>query len=577
MKTMSSWMAAWACLVLLLGPASRNWAADSPATSSPAPASTPAEHFDLTYIPAEAVSVIVAHPQAVLTGPDAEWIPVEVITAQGIKEFGVDPLKIREAVVLFASPTQGTEPDVAGIIRFSEAYSKTAVTAKLVGLEKAVDGKSVVVLPGPRETWLYLPDDKTIVIGTAPLMAKMLAVKEADSPLISLLKTVDVSSHVTAVFSVDAVRPIMKQAVAAAPPVPPPLQGFLKLPDLLSAILLRVNIGERFEASFTLRGQDEASAAEVERLANQGLAMARQVVMAQIASMPRGANDPVPEAGMKYLLRITDKLFNSMKLARNGPNVNISIETGSSIATLAVFGGLSLPLARFDARRDESIAAARMAAEQNRAIAEEARRAAEPNSTLSKMRQIGLAMHNHLSMHREFPARAIFDKDGKTLLSWRVQILPLVEEGELFKQFHLDEPWDSEHNKALIAKMPAVYAKPGRPLDGKTPYLAPVGKGLAFEGTKGLPIRDFTDGTSNTILLVEANDDHAVEWTKPDDLEVDLAKPFAGLGDAEPNGFVALFADGSVRMISKSIKATVLKALFTRAGGEVISSSDLNP
>jgi hypothetical protein len=310
MKTLSTWMAAWACLGILLAPARRSWAADSPPTSFPAPTSTAAEHLDLTYIPAEAVSVIVAHPQAVLTGPDAEWIPVEVITAQGMKEFGVDPLKIREAVVLFASPAQGTEPAVAGILRFSEAYSKAAVTSKLVGLEKAVDGKSVVVLPGPRETWLYLPDDKTIVIGMAPLVAKMLAVKEADSPLISLLKTVDVSSHLTAVFSVDAVRPVMKRAVAAAPPVPPPFQGFLKLPDLISAILLRVNVGERFQASFTLRGQDEASAEEVERLGNQALAMARQMVMAQIASMPRGANDPVPEAGMKYLMRIADKLFN---------------------------------------------------------------------------------------------------------------------------------------------------------------------------------------------------------------------------------------------------------------------------
>ena len=149
-----------------------------------------------------------------------------------------------------------------------------------------VAGKSVVVLPGPRETWLYLPDDKTIVIGMAPLMAKMLAVKKVDSPLIKLLKTVDVSSQVTAVFSVDAVRPIMKQAVAAAPPVPPPFQGFLKLPDLLSAILLRVNVGERFQASFTLRGQDEASAEEVERLVNQGLAMARQMVMARSPACP---------------------------------------------------------------------------------------------------------------------------------------------------------------------------------------------------------------------------------------------------------------------------------------------------
>jgi hypothetical protein len=207
------------------------------------PTSNSTERLDLAYIPAEAVSVIVAHPQAVLTGPDAEWIPVEVITAQGMKEAGFDPLEVKEAVVLFAPPTRGTEPDIAAVLRFSEAYSKASVTSKLVGPEKTIDGKSVVVLPGPRETWLYLPDDKTIVIGMAPLVGKMLTVKEADSPLISLLKTVDVASHVTAVFSVEAVRPIMKQAVAAAPPVPPPFQGFLKLPDLLSAILLRVNVG----------------------------------------------------------------------------------------------------------------------------------------------------------------------------------------------------------------------------------------------------------------------------------------------------------------------------------------------
>jgi hypothetical protein len=162
MKTRLCWMAASACLEMLLAPASRGWAADFPAATSAVATSAAPEHLDLTYIPAKAVSVIVAHPQAVLNGPDAEWIPVEVITAQGIKEFGVDPLKIREAVVLFASPTQGTEPDVAGILRFSEAYSKAAVTSKLVGLEKTVAGKSVVVLPGPRETWLYLPDDKTI-------------------------------------------------------------------------------------------------------------------------------------------------------------------------------------------------------------------------------------------------------------------------------------------------------------------------------------------------------------------------------------------------------------------------------
>jgi type II secretory pathway pseudopilin PulG len=555
MRTLPRWMAAWACLGIFIGPTSRVRASDSPPTSRAAPTSTAAEQLDLTYFPAEAVSVIVAHPQAVLTGPDAEWIPVEVITAQGMKEWGFDPLKVREAVVLFAPPTQGTDPDFAAILRFSEAYSKAAVTAKLVGIEKNIDGKAVVesTLSGPRAIWLHLPDDKTILIGTPPLVGKMLVAKAAESPLIELLKEVDVSGQLTAVFSIDAVRPIMKQAVATPPPVPPQFQGFLKLPDLLSALLLRVNIGERFQASLTLRGRDDASAEEVERLAKQGLAMIRQLIQAQIASMPRGSNDPVQEAGMKYLTRITDKLFSNVKLARKGENVSISVDTGSSIATIGVLAGLTVPAVG------------------------KARSAAERNSTMNKMRQIGLALMNFESGHRHFPARAIFDKNGKPLLSWRVQILPMVEENNLFQQFHLDEPWDSEHNKSLIAKMPFVFQDPRRPSDGTTTFLAPVGKGLAFEGDKPTKLSDFTDGTSKTILLVQVNDDHAVPWTKPDDLEVDLAKPMDGLGDAEPNGFIAIFADIHTLLISKMIKPSVLSALFTRNGGELIDDNDLNP
>ena len=429
--------------------------------------------------------MIVAHPQAVLKGPDAEWIPVEVITAQGMKEWGFDPLKVQEAVVLFAPPTQGTDPDFAAILRFSEAYSKAAVTAKLVGIEKNVDGKVVVETRGPRAIWLHLPDDKTIMIGTAPLMGKMFVAKDVESPLVELLKKVDISGELTAVFSIDAVRPIMKQAMATAPPVPPQFQSFLKLPDLLSALLLRVNIGERFEASLTLRARDNASAEEVERLAKQGLAMVRQLVQAQIATMPRGSNDPVQEAGMKYLTRITDKLFTSVKLARKGQNVSISAETGSSVTAIAMLGGFLLPATAM-ARRSERAALMEADAVAERDMAIAAQAAADRNPTMSKMRQIGLALHNYRSAHQTFPARAIFDKQGKPLLSWRVQILPMLEEDALFKQFHLDEPWDSEHNKPLVAKMPAVFQDPRRPPDGTTTFLAVVGKGLAFEGDKPL-------------------------------------------------------------------------------------------
>jgi prepilin-type N-terminal cleavage/methylation domain-containing protein len=202
-----------------------------------------------------------------------------------------------------------------------------------------------------------------------------------------------------------------------------------------------------------------------------------------------------------------------------------------------------------------------------------AREAALTAQCSNNLRQLGLALHKHIAIHEGvLPARAIFDKQGKPLLSWRVLLLPLLGEGNLFEQFHLDESWDSDHNRPLIARMPPVFQDPRRPSDGTTTFLAVTGKGLSFEGNTPLTINDLRDGTSNTIMIVQANHERAVPWTKPDDLEVDAAMPNAGLGDAERNGFEAFFVDGSVRTISKAIDATVLKALFTRVSTATTSA-----
>ncbi len=205
-------------------------------------------------------------------------------------------------------------------------------------------------------------------------------------------------------------------------------------------------------------------------------------------------------------------------------------------------------------------------------MAARVRNAAQRNQDANNLKQIALAMHNYLDTHKTFPSSSSFDKQGKPLLSWRVHILPYVEQDHLYKQFKLEEPWDSEHNKKLIAKMPAVYKSPfqKKAAAGKTTYLVPVGKDTIFPGPKGIHIRDITDGTSNTILVVEVNDDNAVTWTKPDDFKVSTKDPLAKLLRPESKGFNAAFADGSVRYLPRTIALKTLRALFTRNGGEVI-------
>ncbi len=170
--------------------------------------------------------------------------------------------------------------------------------------------------------------------------------------------------------------------------------------------------------------------------------------------------------------------------------------------------------------------------------------------------------------------QAITDKDGKPLLSWRVAILPYLEQQELYNKFKLDEPWDSPNNKPLIKEMPKVYLCPSRrnPEPGTTTYRVFVGKGALFEEGEGTGLQNVTDGTSNTIMVVESKD--AVLWSKPDDLKFDMeAKPsLYGAASPHPGGFNASFADGSVRFIKNSISLQVFKALITRASGEVVSS-----
>lgn len=198
-----------------------------------------------------------------------------------------------------------------------------------------------------------------------------------------------------------------------------------------------------------------------------------------------------------------------------------------------------------------------------------ARAEAGKAQSMNHLKQLGLAFHNFADNWGSFPPSAGYAGE-KPLLSWRVYLLPYLEQQALYQEFRLDEPWDSEHNRKLVERMPEVFKSPNVAAPaGHTAFLVPTGEGLTFGGREGLRLKDVTDGLSNTLLVVEAPATKAVPWTKPEDLAITPEAPLAGLvGGRE--AFAALIADGSARRFSKGIDAQEFLKLLTPAGGEVV-------
>jgi prepilin-type processing-associated H-X9-DG protein len=201
------------------------------------------------------------------------------------------------------------------------------------------------------------------------------------------------------------------------------------------------------------------------------------------------------------------------------------------------------------------------------ALANKMRSSASRNVSVNNLKQIGLAMHNYADINKKFPAAAAPEKGSVHPVSWRVRILPYIEQEALYKAYRMDEPWDGPNNRMLLDRMPRIYADPRNPSKSETVYRVFTGKSTIFPGADAVGIADITDGTSMTIMGVESA--KTVPWTKPEDLPFVEGGPLPEVGGLWPEGFNVLFADGSVRLLSKTVPADTLRAMITRNGGEI--------
>ena len=251
------------------------------------------------------------------------------------------------------------------------------------------------------------------------------------------------------------------------------------------------------------------------------------------------------------LTQFTRPMRGVISLQRDGLEARVeeTIPTGDLVTSLPMLSVLGLP----------AVTTARLAARRTQSV--------------NNMRQIMLAFHNFHDVHRGFPAPFNTDEMGKPLLSWRVHILPFIERNALYQQFHLDEPWDSDHNKKLIVQMPPIYAIPGGDLkSGLTNYLGVAGDDGMFPPTKrkeygkkfaiGRSIAEVIDGTSNTAAIVEVNNENRVIWTRPGDFDAPAMQPIQRLLGLWKGGFHAGVADGSVMFVPENVEAEQLRNFF---------------
>lgn len=507
------------------------------------------------FLPTDAAATVIMRISETLASPQTELYPVEIANAWCQQNIGMTAEDIETVRVIAAVPGP-TGLMVAAVIKLKQDFNLAQVNAEMVNANEPVDvdGNTCYPINTPFPAMLHEYDKRTVILATPNYMDTVIRAGTDDrvlGPLAELADTTPPSGQVSLLISMEPVRPIaMNLLQNAGDQIPPPLQGLTRVPDLVDAIVLTIDIeDEKAGQRLTMLASDASAAEELKRTLSKGILSVRDMLL-QIAIADMNQDDPVAAASQQYMKRVADHMVNTITPTQTGREVVIEGTLNPSMTTNGVLVGLLLP------------------------AVQAARASARRMSSVNNMRQIGLAMHNHYDVYRTLPGN-IVDKNGKALLSWRVKILPFIEEQALYDQFHLDEPWDSEHNIKLLNLMPDIYVDPKTETQpGMTVYQRPTGEKLIMNSDAGGTFREITDGTSNTILAVETLPDTATAWTKPEDVSIDIDKPKSKLFDGKRAGFNALLADGSALYLGDDIDASLLKALLTARGGEVADRSE---
>jgi prepilin-type processing-associated H-X9-DG protein len=503
-------------------------------------------------IPSDSIAVVSIDLKALRDNPIAQALPWEIADVACEEQVGFSLRSVVSIDLTVGMPSP--LPEVGLSIRFDDSVDIAKLKDSLAGpvegspKDSALRYRSLIEAPLVR---VAQKEDRRVLVGTEGTLRRMLSQRiQTGGPTVQLVKASDAPARMVLNFA--KIRDLASAAYEQAAPTIPEsmhedIEGMIRLIENIfvevrpmSDQALRVSMGTASGPNAdSLLGCMNHLRSEAGRIADEG--------MREQLDQDENLSDAMRTAIYGYSDRIQGLLETQEFWSVNDDRVHWKIENSmaANYATIGVLTGLLLP------------------------AVQAAREAARRVSSSNNLKQIMLSLWNYESAYKKLPGRMTKSKDGKPLLSWRVMILPFLEENNLYNEFHLDEPWDSEHNLKLLDRMPAIYANPRVvTLPGHTVYLAPYGENTGWP-EDSFKIAQITDGTSNTIAVVEASSEVAVPWTKPDDLEIEFFPDSSWM----PPGVGAnvAFFDGSVRFLDSFIDPTVLQGLFTMNGGEAVT------
>jgi hypothetical protein len=550
------------------------------------------ESYSLAFLPADARMVVAVRPQALLERHEARSLLESIKQIPAFKgALAIPPEDVDQLLVFWdGNPQAPDEPGrnpmvpfpAGGVVRTSKSQEwKSLYRNPNLGPMREVrhDGQAYLSFVGASNTpgWgAFTPDDRTLVVARVDLLRELIEDRKSPVPPHPWDEAWNKAAKGQIMLAFETRW--LRRRLAQLPPGQTQnanltLETISPLLEKSQSYAIGIELSQGLTVDLVAVTRGESDAEPVANTLRALVTLGKNAVMGMRQNLHGQQSE---SEAIDWIVEAAGALMEQASVETSGRFVNLKAKSALDVAAGVKLLAPAVATANTVARRELSV---------------------------NNLKQIALAFHNYHAANGRFPSPVLYGgTTGKVPYSWRVAILPHLEQNQLYEQYNFDEPWDGPSNRKLLDKMPAVLGYPG--VDGgpssatNTAYFVFTGKGTALSpssgaapagragveprpttttpplgsGPSGPTLIDITDGTSNTILAVEAKRD--IPWTKPEDLPFDPNAVLPELGGYNANGFNAVFADGAVRFISKTIDTTVLKGLITRDGGEVIRLDD---